>query len=94
MPIYVYQCEKGHKKEEWRKISEIDDPVTCDCGLSMKQIITAVMFNAGFLGSVRNPGYLCPVTNQWVETKKKRLNIMAKHDLVEYAGKKPEQPEA
>lgn len=94
MPIYVYQCEQGHRKEEWRRISEMDDPVTCDCSLPMKKIITPVQFTAGFLGSARNPGYQCPVTNEWVESKRKRRNIMAKHDLVEYSGKRPKAAEA
>jgi putative FmdB family regulatory protein len=90
MPLYVYQCEKGHTTEAYRSISEMDNCPVCDCGLETKKIITPVMFTASFLGSHRNPGYKCPVTNEWVESKRKRLNIMAKHDLVEYAGKKPE----
>jgi len=94
MPLYVYQCEKGHTTEAYRSIAEMDDCPACECGLGTKKIITPVMFNAGFLGSTRCPGYVCPVTKEWVETKRKRRNIMDKHDLVEYAGKRPERPEA
>lgn len=89
MPTYVYQCEQGHTTEAYRKIAELDDCPVCSCGLETKKIITAVMFNAGFLGSYRNQGYQCPVTNDWVDTKRKRKNIMAEHNLVEYAGKCP-----
>lgn len=94
MPLYVYQCAQGHTTEAYRKIAEMDDPLACECGLETKKIITPVMFNAGFLGSHRNPGYQCPVTNEWVESKRKRLNIMAKHDLVEYTGRTAPKPEA
>lgn len=89
MPLYVYQCEKGHKTEAIRTISEMNDAPLCECGLRTQKIITPVMFSESFLGSAKNPGYLCPVTNKYVETKRERLNIMAKHDLVEYSGATP-----
>jgi hypothetical protein len=72
----------------------MDDCPACECGLPSQKIITPVMFNAGFLGSYRNPGYQCPVTNKWVDTKRERRNIMDKHDLVEYCGKAPQKTEA
>lgn len=30
MPIYVYRCQKGHTRELVRRISQMDDPVTCE----------------------------------------------------------------
>lgn len=87
MPLYVYECAEGHRKEAYRSIAELDNAPGCDCGLSMKKIITPVMFNEGFIGSTRCPGYVCPVTKEWVETKRKRRNIMAKHDLIEVSKK-------
>jgi putative FmdB family regulatory protein len=94
MPLYVYQCAQGHTTEAYRPIAELDNCPACDCGLETKKIITPVMINGAFLGSYRNPGYKCPVTNQWVDTKRERLNIMAKHDLVEYTGRTAPKPEA
>jgi putative FmdB family regulatory protein len=89
MPLYVYECPEGHRKDAFRSISDRNNAPECDCGLSMQKVILPVMFNESFLGSSKNEGYKCPVTNEWVDSKRKRLNIMDKHDLVEYAGTKP-----
>lgn len=93
MPIYTYECEKGHRKEGWSSISERENAPPCDCGLPMRMVITPVRVNGQFLGSAANPGYMCPVTQQWVDTKKKRLNIMAEHNLREYCGPERVGPE-
>lgn len=86
MPLYTYQCEKGHIAEAWRNISEREDGPECECGLCMRMIITPVRINAAFLGSSRNEGYRCPVTQEWVDTKKRRMEIMTEHNLREYCG--------
>jgi putative FmdB family regulatory protein len=86
MPLYTYKCEKGHTKEAWSSISERESGPACECGLSMQMIITPVRINGAFLGSYANPGYRCPITQQWVDSKKQRLNIMAEHNVREYDG--------
>jgi hypothetical protein len=43
------------------------------------QGFTAVM------GAADNPGYMCPVTDQWVDSKRKRKEIMVEHDLREHS---------
>jgi putative FmdB family regulatory protein len=83
MPIYVYECAEGHRKEEIRKISERENAPQCDCGHSMRMVITPVNINGAFLGSAKNPGYKCPITEQWVSSKKQRRNIMAQHNVIE-----------
>lgn len=86
MPLYTYQCAKNHTKEQWSSISERESAPPCECGLSMKMVITPVRINGAFLGSARNEGYKCPVTQEWVSTKKRRREIMAEHNLREYSG--------
>lgn len=31
MPIYVFECEAGHRFEEFRNLSERDEPAFCQC---------------------------------------------------------------
>ncbi len=84
MPTYDYRCTVCEKPlpDHFRHISE-PDPFCC--GVPMQQEFnTPWMFNNAFLGSTRNPGYQCLVTDQYIESKKARREVMARHNLVEH----------
>lgn len=85
MPLYTYRCPDCERRSELvRKIREHSNPVPCECGgLQNQTIESAPMVNAAFLGSARNPGYQCVVTDQWVDSRKKRREIEREHNLIE-----------
>jgi len=83
MPIYSYQCDICESIiDEYRTIDNRHDPVFCDCGqgMSLKIVPTQI---APVLGGGDFQGYLCPVTDKWVTSRKERKEIMKRHDLVE-----------
>jgi putative FmdB family regulatory protein len=54
MPRYIYTCECGGEKEELRRISERDDPVTCpECGGEMSRVLFVETARPQFKG----PGF-------------------------------------
>lgn len=84
MPTYTYRCPHcGLASEAVRAVRDHDAPMPCDCGADMRQTIeSAPMVNASFLGSARNPGYRCVVSDQWVSSAKQRRNIEREHNLI------------
>lgn len=52
---------------------------------------TKVMFNSPYGGSAI-PGYMCPVTDKWVESRRERRNIMAEYELIEVGGSDERTP--
>lgn len=87
MPIFEYRCPIcGTEAEDWRRIANRDDPLTCQCGANMlPTIITPPAVDRSFLGSTNMPGYKCVVTDEYVTTKKRRREIMAERGLEEAA---------
>lgn len=83
--IYSYRCNHcDYVQDARRSMAERHNAPACDvCGGDMRHIITPVEFKAAFLGSVNNPGYMCPVTEQYVSTNRQRRNIIAEHGLIE-----------
>lgn len=82
MPTYDYKCSKcGATQEAIRKISERNQGPEC-CGESMKKQISAPMLQP-IIGGGSFEGYHCVVSDEWVDSRKKRREIIAKHDLVE-----------
>jgi hypothetical protein len=53
------------------------------CGGDTKRKITGGIGFTPILGAADSPGYMCPVTTQWVDSKIKRRRIMDEHNLVE-----------
>lgn len=42
MPIYIYECEKGHRTEEEHPITDQPEEVACaECGRPARKIIAA-----------------------------------------------------
>lgn len=63
---------------------------TCHCGAATEHWWgeTRLMF-APPMGAHDNPGYWDVVTDQFVDSKRTRRNIMAEYELIEAGDKKP-----
>lgn len=73
MPLYVIRCQSGHKFERVIPLAQFDDPISCECGAQATRIICAPMFQ------VDNVGYSCPITGDWISSKKDHENNLQKH---------------
>lgn len=80
MPLYTYKCKCGKVEDAYRSLA--DRLKAPKCHGKMKQIIVPPMIQP-ILGGGNNPGYKCVVTDQWVDSRKKRREIMKEHNLVE-----------
>lgn len=57
MPIYAYECVKGHGTEQFFSVAEMQRNVKCHCGLWASQIITPVAIHtiATFSRDIKDP---------------------------------------
>lgn len=82
--IYTYKCtECSTEQDAFRSVANRDDSPKCGCGGDTDRIITG---GAGFtpvMGGADMPGYMCPVTDTYVTSRKQRREIIAQHGLVE-----------
>lgn len=82
MPTYDYQCDECCETQTAiRKIADRKNGPEC-CGKQTKQIITTSNIQP-VLGGGSFEGYKCVVTDEWVDSRKKRREIIAKHGLEE-----------
>ena len=81
MPTYTYKCEVCEKTTDAiRKIADrANGP---ECHGVMRQMIIPPMI-APVLGGGDMPGYQCPITDQFVTSRKQRKEIMKEHNLEE-----------
>ena len=83
MPTYNYKCDVcGTYHEAIRPISKRDDGPWCCDGMTRKVIKSAPMVEATFLGSAANPGYVSPLTGNFIDSKRARNNEMREHNVV------------
>lgn len=83
MPLYNYRCNKCEKTEtKMNSISNHKEGPMC-CDEQMGQIIEAPMVQAIILGGGSCPGYQCPITNEYVTSRKRRKEIMKENRVVE-----------
>lgn len=81
MPLYTYTCKTCGKTEDaYRSIADRD--LGPDCHGPMHKIITPTMVQP-VLGGGAMPGYACPVTGEFVTSRKRRREIMQQHHLAE-----------
>lgn len=73
MPMYEYRCPMGHKFTRIRKVAEMKQTETCDCGLPGSKLLSAPMVKGDY------PGYSCPVTGKWIEGRRAHEENLAKH---------------
>ena len=81
MPMYLYRCACGVEKRESNTIA--NRRASPDCHGPMKLIIEAPQVQAQILGGSQTPGYLCPVTGEYVTSRVRRREIMKEHNLDE-----------
>lgn len=86
--IYSYRCKDcKHVTTAHRAIDNRNDPIDCvECGSAntFLKITGGVGFDSVY-GAGDFPGYMCPVTDTWVDSRKKRKEIMARHNLGEHS---------
>lgn len=73
MPLYDFRCSEGHVFERMVPLAEFDVLQNCSCNAPAKRLISLPMI------SVENVGYNCPVTGDWIGSKREHSNNLAKH---------------
>lgn len=81
MPNYTYECPICKRREDaYRSIADRGNGP--ECHGQMRKIIVPPMLQP-ILGGGSFQGYQCPVTDQWVTSRRQRRNIVAEHNLIE-----------
>lgn len=81
MPLYTYKCaECGKTEDAYRSMADRDHGP--ECHGPMRKIITPTMVQQ-VMGGHAYPGYKCPVTGEFVSSRKRRREIMQEHNLIE-----------
>jgi putative FmdB family regulatory protein len=75
MPLYDFQCSKGHKFERFVKLADFDTLQTCACGESASRLISAPMFVATGI----NYSYDCPITGTHITSKSAHEENLKRH---------------
>ena len=78
MPLYTYHCKKcNNNQTAYRKVEERHDaPVCCD-RMELKIVPTQKYID------IIGPGYKDIVTGEYVDSRKRRREIMKEHNLIE-----------
>lgn len=74
VPLYDFECLKGHRFERMIPLREFEALVYCDCQTLAKRLISTPMF------SVEQVGYDCPVTGRWIGSKREHRENLARTD--------------
>jgi len=84
MPTYSYKCDSCQSVlDDIVTIAHRNDPRKCpECGGEMKLKIVPVRINP-ILGAPGFPGYECPVSGEYVTSRKRRKEIMKEHNITE-----------
>jgi len=78
MPIYNYKCGACNKiQETYKSIVDRHNSPTC-CGAQTSLCILPAIVHPDL------PGYQSPVTGEWIEGKKARLEDLKKHRCIPY----------
>lgn len=82
MPLYTYRCPKcGDVRTEFNTVSDRHAGPECCGDVSVLEITPTQLGNV--LGGGSMPGYLCPVSGEYVTSRQQRREIMARNNLVE-----------
>jgi putative FmdB family regulatory protein len=81
MPLYEFKCEAGHVFDEFLKLDEYDNPMTCECGKPAKRQITATMVNFDIPNWDR---YISPSTGKLITSYKDRKQDMKDSGCIDY----------
>lgn len=74
MPLYDFKCSSGHRFERFVSLEKFEEPQFCSCQSPATRCISAPMF------TVDSVGYTCPITGNWIGSKREHLENLAKHD--------------
>jgi putative FmdB family regulatory protein len=78
MPLYEYECARGHRQEEFASIDGRDQVVRCDlCGRPARFVISAVKT----VGLAEERGYYDHGLGEWVKSKAHADEIGKRHGL-------------
>ena len=78
MPLYEYECPKGHRQEEFAALSEREAPIPCDlCGRPARFVISAVKS----VGLAEERGYYDIGLGEYVRSKAHADEIGKRHGL-------------
>jgi putative FmdB family regulatory protein len=85
MPIYEYECPKGHVTEAFRSMDQRDDAPRCGCSRPTRKIISAVR---GFVSFPAAGGqeYVSPTSGKYIANKKQRADDLARTNSRPYEG--------
>lgn len=75
MPLYDFQCPKGHKFERYVKLADFDALQTCACGVAAERLISAPMFIAAGI----DYSYDCPITGAHITSKHQHEENLKRH---------------
>ena len=83
MPLYTYRCECGHEQDGYNPVSNRHLSPSCEtCGKKTKLAIVPVQI-APVLGGGSFDGYKCPITDEYVTSRKRRREIIKENNLIE-----------
>ena len=89
MPLYSYKCSKcGELTDAYNMISTRHQSPACECGGDTALSIQPTQL-APVLGGGDFPGYMCPVTDEFITSRRKRKYVMDEHNLVEAGDRAP-----
>lgn len=74
MPLYDFHCDNGHRFERFVKLEDFELLQNCSCGMPALRVISAPMF------SVDQTGYNCPVTGNWIGSKREHEENLRRTD--------------
>lgn len=78
MPLYEYECDRGHRQEEFSSLAEREHPIRCDlCGRSARFVISAVRA----VGLEEERGYYDIGLGEYVRSKAHADEIGKRHGL-------------
>lgn len=78
MPLYEFECDKGHKFDRFLKLAEYDSPQSCKCGANAARLISTPMF------TVDIPAYQSPIDGRVINSRAQRREDLKRHGCVEY----------
>ena len=73
MPLYEYQCAKGHVTNEFREVGARGLPAACRCGRVAEKVILSPPRVFGDF-----EGYESPASGQWIDGKRQRREDFAR----------------
>lgn len=72
MPLYNYICPDHGEFDRFAKLEDYKDPAQCDCGRWCERGLSVPYF------TVDNVGYNCPITGEWIGSKREHQENLAK----------------